>query len=155
MQCWWSPSGRGNRKGAARPFQAPPTPPASAVESDWLHPHKGGAEASSPNLTANRRGSPWVRHPPKTHRRQRSGHTVLIKVKIKKKKPTQLSTLSHTHDTAPQRESCTHHTPLHHSKVHPPHAAGWRSVFLLYRVLYGFVFHNFFCVNTRVISGLH
>ena len=45
--------------------------------------------------------------------------TVLIKVKIKKKKPTQLSTLSHTHDTAPQRDSCTHHTPLHHSKVHP------------------------------------
>ena len=40
-------------------------------------------------------------------------------IKIKKKKPTQLSTLSHTHDTAPQRESCTHHTPLHHSKVHP------------------------------------
>ena len=73
VQCWWSPSGRGNRKGAARPFQAPPTPPASAVESDWLHPHKGGAEASSPNLTADRRGSPWVRHPPKTHRRQRSG----------------------------------------------------------------------------------
>ena len=33
VQCWWSPSGRGNRKGAARPFQAPPTPPASAVES--------------------------------------------------------------------------------------------------------------------------
>ena len=26
--------------------------------------------------------------------------TVLIKVKIKKKKPTQLSTLNHTHDTA-------------------------------------------------------
>jgi len=49
-------------------------PPASAVESDylsdWLHPHKGGAEASSPSLTANRRGSSWVRHPPKkTHRR--------------------------------------------------------------------------------------
>ena len=39
-------------------------------------------------------------------------------MKIKKKKPTQLSTLSHTHDTAPQRDSCTHHTPLHHSKVH-------------------------------------
>ena len=53
--------------------------------------------------------------------------TVLIKVKIKKKKPTQLSTLSHTHDTAPQRDSSTHHTPLHHSKVHPPHAAGWRT----------------------------
>lgn len=52
---------------------------------------------------------------------------VLIKVKIKKKKPTQLSTLSHTHDTAPQRDSSTHHTPLHHSKVHPPHAAGWRT----------------------------
>ena len=27
---------------------------------------------------------------------------------------------------APQRDSSTHHTPLHHSKVHPPHAAGWR-----------------------------
>jgi len=53
--------------------------------------------------------------------------TVLIKVKIKKKKPTQLSTLSHAHDTAPQRDSCTHHTPLHHSKVHPPRAAGWRT----------------------------
>ena len=52
---------------------------------------------------------------------------VLIKVKIKKKKPTQLSTLNHTHDTAPQRDSSTHHTPLHHSKVHPPHAAGWRT----------------------------
>ena len=56
-----------------------------------------------------------------------AARTVLIKVKIKKKKPTQLSTLSHTHDTAPQRDSSTHHTPLHHSKVHPPHAAGWRT----------------------------
>ena len=51
----------------------------------------------------------------------------MMKVKIKKKKPTQLSTLNHTHDTAPQRDSSTHHTPLHHSKVHPPHAAGWRT----------------------------
>jgi hypothetical protein len=50
--------------------------------------------------------------------------TVLIKVKIKKKKPTQLSTLNHSHAVvAPQRESSTHHTLLHHSKVHPPHAA--------------------------------
>ena len=46
----------------------------------------------------------------------------LIKVKIKKKKPTQLSTLNHTHDTAPQRDSSTHHTPLHHSKVKSAHA---------------------------------
>ena len=55
-QCWQSPSGRSNRKGAAHPFQAPPTPPASAVESDRLHPHKGGAEPCSPSLTANRCG---------------------------------------------------------------------------------------------------
>jgi len=43
--------------------------------------------------------------------------TVLIRVKIKKKKTTQLSTLilNHTHDTAPQRDSSTYHTPLHHS----------------------------------------
>ena len=57
--------------------------------------------------------------------------TVLIKVKIKKKKPTQLSTLNHSHAVAaphvPQRDSSTHHTPLHHTKVHPPHAAGWRT----------------------------
>ena len=53
--------------------------------------------------------------------------TVLIKVKIKKKKPTQLSALNHTHDTAPQRDSSTYHTPLHHSKVHPPLAAGWHT----------------------------
>ena len=52
----------------------------------------------------------------------------LIKVKIKKKKPTQLSTLNHSHAVvAPQRDSSTHHTPLHHFKVHPPHAAGWRT----------------------------
>jgi hypothetical protein len=44
-------------------------------------------------------------------------------VKIKKKKPTQLSTLNHSHVAAPQRDSSTHHTPPHHSKVHPPHAA--------------------------------
>ena len=37
--------------------------------------------------------------------------TVLIKVKIKKKKPTQLSTLSHAHDTAPQRDSSTNLSP--------------------------------------------
>ena len=49
-------------------------------------------------------------------------------MKIKKKKPTQLSTLNHSHAVvAPQRDSSTHHTPLHHSKVHPPHAAGWRT----------------------------
>ena len=58
----------------------------------------------------------------------RMARTVLIKVKIKKKKPTQLSTLNHSHAVAaPQRDSSTHHTPLHHSKVHPPHAAGWRT----------------------------
>jgi hypothetical protein len=54
--------------------------------------------------------------------------SVLIKVKIKKKKPTQLSTLNHSHAVvAPQRESSTHKTLLHHSKVHPPHAAGRRT----------------------------
>ena len=46
--------------------------------------------------------------------------TVLMKVKIKKKKPTQLSILNHSHAVvAPQRDSSTHHTTLHHSKVHP------------------------------------
>jgi hypothetical protein len=49
-------------------------------------------------------------------------------VKIKKTKPTQLSTLNHSHAVvAPQRDSSTHHNLLHHSKVHPPHAAGWRT----------------------------
>jgi hypothetical protein len=44
-----------------------------------------------------------------------------------KEKPTQLSTLNRSHAVvAPQRDSSTHHIPLHHSKVHPPHAAGWR-----------------------------
>ena len=49
--------------------------------------------------------------------------TVLIKVKIKKQKEKINSTLNHSHAVvAPQRDSSTHHTPLHHSKVHPPHA---------------------------------
>jgi hypothetical protein len=35
-----------------------------------------------------------------------------------KEKPTQLSTLNHSHAVAaPQRDSSTHHTLLHHSKV--------------------------------------
>ena len=41
---------------------------------------------------------------------------------------SQLSTLNHAHVAAsPQGESSTHHTLLQHSKVHPPHAAGWRT----------------------------
>ena len=48
-------------------------------------------------------------------------NTVLIKVNIKKKKPTQLSTLNHSHVVAPQRDSSRHHTPHdtppHHSKI--------------------------------------
>ena len=39
-----------------------------------------------------------------------------------------IASRSHAFETvSPQRESSTHHTQLQHSKVHPPHAAGWRT----------------------------
>ena len=100
------------------------------------HPHTspsgGGACGPAPRAgTARPPGAPrdeGASAPSaRTGRAPASAHdsSTVLKVKIKKKKPTQLSTLSHSHDTAPQRDSSTHHTPLHHSKVHPPHAAGW------------------------------
>ncbi len=76
--------------------------------------------------------------------------TVLIsEIKKKNQNPilstlnSQLSILNHAHvvrSRIPQRESSTHCTLLQHSKVHPPHAAGWRTksgFFFYMRVLTG------------------
>ena len=53
-----------------------------------------------------------------------SVNPVLIKVKIKKKKQLNSQSLKNPHCRS---RGSTDHTPLHHSKVHPPHAAGWRT----------------------------
>ena len=102
----------------------------SVGKSRARNPTQNPTQQPPPNRPEPRRTLQRLRTAPcpqSTRRPYAARVTVLIKVKIKKKKPTQLSTTLTVAVVAPQRGSSTHHTPhhtpLHHSKVHPPHAA--------------------------------
>jgi hypothetical protein len=63
----------------------------------------------------------------------------------KNQKEKNNSTLNHSHAVvAPHRDSSTHHTPLHHSKVHPPLSFSFSvriksSLFLVSDIIYNLI----------------
>ena len=72
------------------------------------------------------------------------GRFEMVRVGENQKEKTN-STLNHSHAVvAPHRDSSTHHTPLHHSKVHPPLSFSFSvriksSLFLVSDIIYNLI----------------